>query len=91
MLFIYLAFCSVIPWGLEPQSKEPESFILSIELHEHMRAKYISTQPCLFTFHALICFVLFTSITIISSIGTSITAASTTRLLSKLFIVGSWK
>ena len=23
---------SVIPWGLEPQSKEPESFILSIEL-----------------------------------------------------------
>lgn len=22
----------VIPWGLEPQSKEPESFILSIEL-----------------------------------------------------------
>ena len=32
MFFIYLAFCSVIPWGLEPQSKEPESFILSIEL-----------------------------------------------------------
>ena len=32
MLFIYLAFCSVIPWGLEPQSKEPESFILSIKL-----------------------------------------------------------
>ena len=34
MLFIYLAFCSVIPWGLEPQSKEPESFILSIELRK---------------------------------------------------------
>ena len=32
MKSIYLAFCSVIPWGLEPQSKEPESFILSIEL-----------------------------------------------------------
>ncbi len=25
-------FLLVIPWGLEPQSKEPESFILSIEL-----------------------------------------------------------
>ena len=25
-------FFLVIPWGLEPQSKEPESFILSIEL-----------------------------------------------------------
>lgn len=23
---------SVVSWGLEPQSKEPESFILSIEL-----------------------------------------------------------
>ena len=39
MLFIYLAFCSVIPWGLEPQSKEPESFILSIELRNQMRCK----------------------------------------------------
>lgn len=36
---IYLAFCSVIPWGLEPQSKEPESFILSIELRNQMRCK----------------------------------------------------
>ena len=36
---IYLAFCSVIPWGLEPQSKEPESFILSIELRNQMRSK----------------------------------------------------
>ena len=35
----YLAFCSVIPWGLEPQSKEPESFILSIELRNQMRCK----------------------------------------------------
>ena len=39
MLFIYLAFCSVIPWGLEPQSKEPESFILSIELRNHCDCK----------------------------------------------------
>lgn len=39
MFFIYLAFCSVIPWGLEPQSKEPESFILSIELRNQMRCK----------------------------------------------------
>lgn len=36
MKSIYLAFCSVIPWGLEPQSKEPESFILSIELGDHI-------------------------------------------------------
>ena len=36
---IYLAFCSVIPWRLEPQSKEPESFILSIELRNQMRGK----------------------------------------------------
>ena len=27
-----LAFVLVNPWGVEPQSKEPESFILSIEL-----------------------------------------------------------
>lgn len=39
MKSIYLAFCSVIPWGLEPQSKEPESFILSIELRNQMRCK----------------------------------------------------
>ena len=25
----------VRPWGVEPQSKEPESFILSIELRAH--------------------------------------------------------
>lgn len=39
MKSIYLAFYSVIPWGLEPQSKEPESFILSIELRNQMRCK----------------------------------------------------
>ena len=39
MKSIYLAFCSVIPWGLEPQSKDPESFILSIELRNQMRCK----------------------------------------------------
>ena len=39
MKSIYLAFCSVIPWGLEPQSKEPESYILSIELRNQMRCK----------------------------------------------------
>ena len=27
--------CFVNPWGVEPQSKEPESFILSIELRVH--------------------------------------------------------
>ena len=30
--FQLVLFLLVIPWGLEPQSKEPESFILSIEL-----------------------------------------------------------
>ena len=30
-------FRFVIPWGLEPQSKEPESFILSIELRNQLR------------------------------------------------------
>ena len=29
MKSIYLAFCSVIPWGLEPQSKEPEFYPLN--------------------------------------------------------------
>ena len=28
----YLEIENVNPWGVEPQSKEPESFILSIEL-----------------------------------------------------------
>ncbi len=31
---------NVIPWGVEPQSKEPESFILSIKLWDrfpHLR------------------------------------------------------
>lgn len=27
-----VSFYRVIPWGVEPQSKEPESFILSIKL-----------------------------------------------------------
>lgn len=35
----------VIPWGLEPQSKEPESFILSIELRNQMRHK--DTKKCI--------------------------------------------
>lgn len=30
----------VIPWGLEPQSKEPESFILSIELRNRCKDRY---------------------------------------------------
>ena len=30
-----LATNLVDPWGVEPQSKEPESFILSIELRVH--------------------------------------------------------
>ena len=29
----------MIPWGLEPQSKEPESFILSIELRNQLHRK----------------------------------------------------
>ena len=32
-----LVFCGVNPWGVEPQSKEPESFILSIELRVRVR------------------------------------------------------
>lgn len=39
LIFSILGFASVIPWGLEPQSKEPESFILSIELRNQMRYK----------------------------------------------------
>ena len=30
-----VAFYQVFPWGVEPQSLEPESNILSIELREH--------------------------------------------------------
>ena len=29
-------YCFVFPWGVEPQSLEPESNILSIELWEHL-------------------------------------------------------
>ena len=36
---VFWVFGVVIPWGLEPQSKEPESFILSIELRNQMRCK----------------------------------------------------
>ena len=32
LIFSYLEIVIVNPWGVEPQSKEPESFILSIEL-----------------------------------------------------------
>ncbi len=32
MFINYLETFNVNPWGVEPQSKEPESFILSIEL-----------------------------------------------------------
>ena len=35
MFINYLATFNVNPWGVEPQSKEPESFILSIELRVH--------------------------------------------------------
>ena len=33
-----LAFLIVFPWGVEPQSSEPESDILSIELRVHPAA-----------------------------------------------------
>ncbi len=36
-------FRFVIPWGLEPQSKEPESFILSIELRNRFK-RYKSSK-----------------------------------------------
>ena len=36
------AFRFVIPWGLEPQSKEPESFILSIELRNRLSATKVA-------------------------------------------------
>ena len=38
LCFSNLAISFVNPWGVEPQSKEPESFILSIEL----RVQYVS-------------------------------------------------
>ena len=47
MKSIYLAFCSVIPWGLEPQSKEPESFILSIELRVRLKLGRAKVQNIL--------------------------------------------
>lgn len=31
-----LRLCEVFPWGVEPQSMEPESIILSIELREQI-------------------------------------------------------
>ena len=46
MKSIYLAFCSVIPWGLEPQSKEPESFILSIELRDRWHKGIKKIELC---------------------------------------------
>lgn len=44
MKSIYLAFCSVIPWGLEPQSKEPESFILPLNYGTKCVAKIIKKK-----------------------------------------------
>lgn len=35
----------VFPWGVEPQSLEPESNILSIELREHFLSKHICLRP----------------------------------------------
>ncbi len=35
----------VHPWGVEPQSKEPESFILSIELRVPIGKKAIILSP----------------------------------------------
>lgn len=52
-----LASLSVIPWGLEPQSKEPESFILSIELRNQLWCKdnKKNKRESVFPFIFLIC------------------------------------
>ncbi len=42
----------VNPWGVEPQSKEPESFILSIELRVQMA--FLAKCGCKITFFSVI-------------------------------------
>ena len=40
-----LRLAEVLPAGIEPTSKDPESFVLSIELREHAKAEGTGFEP----------------------------------------------